>query len=83
MKVVGTPLRNETPQGVMKPITYKIAHASGWDAGNRSMRKAGRSEWNEDDYNESIRVMNRLLEAHDGRVQTKVVHAQAKNRKKR
>lgn len=37
-----------------------IAHAAGWDAGNRSAAAAGRSAWNEDDYNaaaaESTRV---------------------------
>jgi hypothetical protein len=37
----------------MKPITmtYDLAMAAGRDAGNRSMRRAGREQWNEDDWN--------------------------------
>ena len=46
----------------MKPrtITYEIAHAAGWDAGNRSMRSAGRLHWNEEDYNACWAEFNRL-----------------------
>jgi hypothetical protein len=29
---------------------YKLAHAAGWDAGNQSMRQAGRTAWSEADY---------------------------------
>ena len=43
-------------------ITYGIAHAAGWDAGNLTMRKGGRSEWNSEDLNEASRVMNELLD---------------------
>jgi hypothetical protein len=30
-------------------LTRKLAHAAAWDAGNASMRAAGRKRWNEDD----------------------------------
>jgi hypothetical protein len=43
-------------------MTYQIAHAAGWDAGNRSMRAAGRTKWNEDDWNAAAEVMYRLLD---------------------
>ena len=43
------------------PITYKIAHAAGWDAGNQSMHKAGRKAWNREDYNVAAKTMNCLL----------------------
>lgn len=47
----------------MKPITvtYEIAMAAGRDAGNRSMRAAGRTSWNEDDYNTAVELVQRLL----------------------
>ena len=32
-------------------LTVEIARAAGTDAGNRSMRKAGRQRWNDDDFN--------------------------------
>jgi hypothetical protein len=32
-------------------MTRKIAYAIGLDAGNRSAARAGRSSWNEDDFN--------------------------------
>lgn len=32
-------------------MTGQLAHAASMDAGNRSMRKAGRAHWNQDDYN--------------------------------
>jgi hypothetical protein len=31
-------------------MTYQLANAAGMDAGNRSMRKAGRTAWNAEDY---------------------------------
>lgn len=39
---------------------YKFAHSAGWDAGNRSMRKAGRSKWNDDDWNAACAEFERL-----------------------
>ena len=41
-------------------MTYEIAHAAGWDAGNASMRKAGRKTWNRTDYNAFVKEFNRL-----------------------
>lgn len=42
-------------------LTPEIARAAGWDAGNRSMRAAGRTRWNEDDWNAACEVTNRLM----------------------
>jgi hypothetical protein len=45
-------------------LTPKIARAAAWaaatDAGNRSMQKAGRTVWDEDDYNASCGEFERL-----------------------
>jgi hypothetical protein len=42
--------------------TYKLAHAAAWDAGNRSMRQAGRREWSSEDLaaasDEFFRILN-------------------------
>jgi hypothetical protein len=47
----------------MKPkLTYDIARSAGMDAGNRSMRKANRAHWNEDDFNAAARETNRLID---------------------
>ena len=48
-------------------ITEELAYASGHDAGNMSMRKAGRSKWNRDDFNlaaETTNSLRRLLYPH-------------------
>ncbi len=37
---------------------YQVSRAIGTDAGNRSMKAAGRTSWNEDDYNAAARAMN-------------------------
>jgi len=42
-------------------MTPEIARAAATDAGNASMREAGRTKWNEDDYNAAVRMYNRLL----------------------
>jgi hypothetical protein len=42
-------------------ITYKLTHAASIDAGNRSMRKGGRTAWNEDDYGACVDEFNRLI----------------------
>lgn len=42
-------------------LTPELAHASGMDAGNASMRKAGRTRWNEEDANVAAELTNRLL----------------------
>lgn len=41
-------------------MTRELAHAASMDAGNRSMRKAGRTVWNEADYNASVAEFDRL-----------------------
>jgi len=43
-------------------IDYDIAHSVGRDIGNRLMRKAGRTKWNRDDFNEATPIMNELLD---------------------
>ena len=42
-------------------ITYEIAYSLGRDAGNRSMRAAGRAAWNETDWNAASTETLRLL----------------------
>ena len=46
-------------------LTYEIARAAGFDAANTSMRKAGRSVWNVDDWNAMAREMGRLIDIID------------------
>lgn len=41
-------------------LTQQIAHAAARDAGNASMRKAGRKKWNSDDFYAASRECNRL-----------------------
>jgi hypothetical protein len=40
--------------------TYDLAVAASWDAATRSMRKAGRTAWSEDDFNLAVDTFNRL-----------------------
>lgn len=42
-------------------LTPELAYASGFDAGNASMRKAGRMAWNCSDANIAALKTNRLL----------------------
>lgn len=45
----------------MRPqMTYEIAHAAGTDAANRSLRKARRKCWNQEDYDTMWREFDRL-----------------------
>jgi len=41
-------------------LTYSLAMAASRDAGNRSMRKAGRKRWNVADWNVAAEVFNRI-----------------------
>ena len=41
-------------------ITREIARAAAMDTGDRSMRQAGRTTWNREDYNAMIEEFNRL-----------------------
>jgi len=42
---------------------YELAMAASWDAGNRSMRKSGRSTWNQDDYKVAAKEFERIYKA--------------------
>ena len=42
-------------------VTYEIAHAASQDAGNKHMRAAGRTKWNEDDWNVATAEFERLF----------------------
>jgi hypothetical protein len=42
-------------------VDVAIARAAGRDEGNRSMRAAGRSAWNEDDWNAACETFDRLM----------------------
>jgi hypothetical protein len=46
----------------MKPLprTYQLAHAAATDAGNRSMRRAGRKKWNDRDYAAAVKEFERI-----------------------
>lgn len=47
----------------MKPmaLTLAMVYAAGHDAGNRSMRKAGRTKWSRADYNAAAAEFARLV----------------------
>lgn len=42
------------------PLTYDLLMAASRDAGNASMRKAGRTAWNEDDFDAACEASDRL-----------------------
>jgi hypothetical protein len=42
-------------------MTYELAMALSRDAGNRSMRKANRTKWNEQDWTSPLTLSTRLL----------------------
>lgn len=44
-------------------VSVEHAHAAAWDAGQSSMRKAGRSAWDESDFNASASALEALLDA--------------------
>lgn len=44
-------------------LTRQMAYDAGRDAGNRSMRHAGRSAWSEADWNVAAEEHERLIEA--------------------
>ncbi len=44
-----------------RTMDYATAMAAGWDAANRSMRAAGRSTWNEEDWIAACALVDRLL----------------------
>lgn len=46
-------------------MTYELAHAISLDAGNRSMRAAGRFTWNEEDRDVAVAIFNKCLPAEN------------------
>ena len=44
----------------MITMTYKIAHAAGWDAGNKLMRELSLTAWNETCFIQCVEVFNKL-----------------------
>ena len=42
-------------------LTYELAQAAGWDAGNASMRRGGRTKWSQEDWDEAAKVSSRLF----------------------
>jgi hypothetical protein len=42
-------------------MTYDLAMAIFKDTANRSMRQAGRTSWNEEDYNAGVEAFHRCL----------------------
>ena len=53
-------MRSGSHNIVYMMMTQQIARAAAQDAGNRSMRAAGRSKWNRADYNSAVAEFNRL-----------------------
>lgn len=41
-------------------MTRQLAHAAGWDAGNRAMRAGGHTSWSEEDYEAVLEEFRRL-----------------------
>lgn len=50
----------------MARMTYKIAMAAGRDAGNRSMKAAGRTKWNKKDWSAACAETERLMALIEG-----------------
>lgn len=43
------------------PAAYRIAHAAGWDAGDRRMAAAGRDTWNAEDWSHAAAIFHRVI----------------------
>lgn len=54
-----------TQEATMRKLTleqrYEIAMAVGKDTANRCMRKAGRTQWNDQDWNVMVKEFNQLF----------------------
>lgn len=60
----------------------KAAAAAGQDAGNRSMSKAGRTAWNEDDHNAAAKIAQMILGMYDEEVVAdRCIHGLGEGRK--
>lgn len=49
--------------GNLLVLTYDLAMAASWDAGNASARRAGRSAWSEEDRDAAADEFHRLCDA--------------------
>lgn len=52
---------------------YKLAHAAAWDAGTANMRKHGRTQWDQDDWNAMCAEFNRLMPEREREMKTETV----------
>ncbi len=43
--------------------TYKVAMAAGQDAGNRSAKRAGRTEWSAEDWDVAAEVVAKIYQS--------------------
>lgn len=73
--------RKSGPRGAR--MSQAIAHAAGWDAGNSTMRAAGRTAWNEDDWNAACELFNRLMRIVDAEAALAEAQASAAAPKRR
>jgi hypothetical protein len=54
--------KSSKPRRTGGPVpTYAIAMAAGRDAGNKSMKAAGRSAWNEEDWDAAAAITEMLM----------------------
>ena len=60
----------------MKPLerSYQLAHAAGTDAGNRSMRRAGRRKWNDLDYAAAVKEFERIWPTQKQELDWRLAH---------
>ena len=60
----------------MKPLprTYQLAHAAATDAGNRSMRRAGRKKWNDRDYAAAVKEFERIWPTRKQELDWRLAH---------
>lgn len=58
--------RKRKSTNAMNPLP-SLLRASAHDAGNFSMRRAGRSKWNDDDWNAMVETQDRLIRHCYGR----------------
>jgi len=67
----------------MTTFTRAMCYAAGRDAGNRSMRKAGRTAWAQDDYNTACAEFERLLPFANCNYTVKAMRYELATRKRR
>ena len=52
----------------MMKMSIEIARAAAWDAGNRSMKAAGRSAWSGEDWDAACAEIDRLMPHQSHRI---------------